>query len=212
MKRQRVQLADKLLSKYVAEPVVKMRFRYSCGVIGTYNITAFAMLSCLMVGASGVGATDLAVIISSARLKRVELVANAPVVATAALTTIGLTWGGSNVPISERTDSANSTVPARLTSSPPPNSSAGWWITPGSAGLNTTLFTISVTSAAGTTPSCFCDVFLDVVLADGVATTVTATTSTTGDGVVYTPYLDAFVGTVWNANPKWAPVGRVTHV
>jgi hypothetical protein len=213
MQKQRVVLAPRLLPNYTSDPIVKFHMRYSCGVLSVVNITPRCLLNMLVVGCTGLGTDDAASIISSVRIKRIEVVANAPVVQTASLTTVGVTWQGTNSSLTEKTASGNSNMPARLQTSPPPNSSSSWWFNSSSSGVDQSIFTLSVSGAAATTPSTFVDIWVDAVLNDGNPVTTIITASATTDGVLYSPYLDnTTTAGAWRTAPSWAPVDRVTHI
>lgn len=172
----------------------KFRYVVTTGIT-SLNITRFNMLVPFMLNLSA--STSNARLIASALVKRIEMYSMG-VNSGSAPATIGLTWLSNLGAITEVSDtSVSSAYPAVIRTSPPRNSVAGFW---SSTGSNESEVLFAVTALGGT----IVDLWLDFVLFDTGAATLTTSTSSGGTvgQLVYCP-MDG----PGASSPKLTPVG-----
>jgi hypothetical protein len=94
--------------------------------------------------------------------------------------TLSLTWDGDRGPDVKYNTEAATGIPGEIYSRPPEGTLAGYWSTDG-VDESENLFTVEVNANA----TCYMDIYFEYVLADGVATTATATASKTAGIYVF---------------------------
>lgn len=163
------------IAQFRSNPIIKRRIRYALGAVGgtdTFDITSGGLLS--LIGMGTVTNSKVTSIIGAVKLNKVEIVS--PWSGTTA-TTCSVEWQSANAPNIEYSDTTmSSAYYAKVSTSPPRNSLAGFWYNQGSTSELLMILNVPASSIV--------DVWIDFVLYDndvGAAPTpVTVATATLG--------------------------------
>jgi hypothetical protein len=171
---------------------LKHHFRYiDIGSGTTFNITRGNLLN-LMVSANTT--STAARLIAGIKLNRIEMFTTASSTSgsSPSETTISVEWLSNYGPSSESSDSSISvSLPAHVTSRPPPNSLASFWSLTGSNESEIVAKLQLPSSVSGAYAYTIVDIWVDVVLMDDeTPLTVTGYTNTLTLSQFYLGYLD----------------------
>jgi hypothetical protein len=169
------------IQQFNATVNLKHRFRYySNGTATNVTVTRANLLNNLMVNISS--STGHWAIISAIKVDRIEMVSPSGALLTQG--TISVEWLSTYGPSVIVSDTSNSTaIQCVVRSSPPRNSLASFWSLSNSNESDTLM---NLNSPAGTVV----DVFVTMVLNDGINSRNATTTNSGTQGILYASYLD----------------------
>ncbi len=179
--RKKTKISQRLIPQYDAKPAFCRKIRYfqSSAVIGGV-VTSRALLR-LMVSVHS-GSTTLVPLMAAVRIKAVKLwSASVAASTTLGFSTVRVQWLGTFTRAKEISDSGNATYPAHISTTPPPDSDASFWLSFDTDMIDNEIFQYDLPQGG------ILDLTIEYTLVDGATSqgTLTASSTPAFDGLAY---------------------------